>query len=100
MSETPSPAPIPSVEEALATVQAAELVLAKHREAPFAALLERIGTADLPGIAADLRAIAALVTAPADKVLIGNRADVLADVPKFVGSLAEANAAKLKSPGA
>ena len=91
-----TPIEIPTADVALKMIGAAELVLARHREGPFAALAERIKAADLPGLAADIRAIIPLHTGEADRMLLGQRADILADVPKFMASMAEANAKRLK----
>ena len=95
----PLPSEIASPELALAHIRAGELVLAKHREAPFAALQARIQAADLAGIAADIRALIPLHTGDADRMLLGQRADVLADCPKFIASMAAANAKRLTPAG-
>ena len=95
----PSATDIPSADTALATIKAAELVMAKHREEPFAALVARVQAADLAGIAADFRTLQGLLTAQNDRQLFGQRADMLAAVPKFLEQFAAANAAQLKAGG-
>ena len=92
------PAEIATPELALKIIAGAELVLAQHREAPFAALLDRLKGADLPGLAADIRAIIPLHTGEADRMLLDQRATVLADTTKFIASMAEANAKRLTKP--
>ena len=95
MSDDPE---LPSIADTMAAIAAGQLVLAKHRSAPFDALVERLEAADLPGIAADLRAIGDVMTQPVDKALMEQRAVVLADTPTFVASLAKANADLLAPP--